>query len=435
MLLRGRLNRLLVFLGKRFYTFGLQKRRLVENFLSMSVLQVANYIFPLITLPYLVRVLGPEKFGLISFAQAFTQYFNILTDYGFNLSATRDISINRDDKGRVSEVFSSVMMVKLGLLVLSFVVMSVVVFFFERFEKEWLVYYLSFGMVIGRSLLPYWFFQGMESMRYIMLLNVTSRAIFTVSIFVFVHEVSDYIYVPLLNSLGVVTVGVIALWIVHSKFKVGFLLPNMVQIVYRLKSGWYVFVSDVAISLYTVSNAFLLGLFTNDVIVGYYSAYEKIVRSVVGLFQPVIQTVYPFFNRLYEEDLPRFKKYYGKLFRVVGLLSVVLTMMLVLFAREIVVLLLGEVYLRYLAAFYVMSLLVTVVPVACLISDVGLLSLKLDREFMKIYLLGGVVNLFLIFTMLGYFRLSILGAVASLIFTEFTVTLVAYVVLRRRLSW
>ncbi|WP_083761127.1 oligosaccharide flippase family protein [Thermoanaerobacter italicus] len=79
-------------------------KRLITNIFSLSLLQIANYVLPLLTVPYLVRVLGPEKYGLISFSQAFIQYFILLTDYGFNLSATRKISIYRDDKEKISEV-------------------------------------------------------------------------------------------------------------------------------------------------------------------------------------------------------------------------------------------------------------------------------------------------------------------------------------------
>lgn len=85
--------------------FTVDRKQLISNFFSLSSIEMANYLFPLITVPYLVRVLGPGKYGLVAFAMAFVQYFVMFTDYGFNLTATRNISVSRDDPGRYQEYF------------------------------------------------------------------------------------------------------------------------------------------------------------------------------------------------------------------------------------------------------------------------------------------------------------------------------------------
>jgi len=127
---------------------GTGLKSLFGNMASLSVLQIANYVLPLIIIPYLVRVLGVEKFGLVMFAQATIQFFIISTDYGFHLSAVREIATNRDDLNKVSQIFSSVMAVKFVLLVLCFGILLIFVSFIDRFHTESLVFLLTYFVLM-----------------------------------------------------------------------------------------------------------------------------------------------------------------------------------------------------------------------------------------------------------------------------------------------
>src|SRR5690554_5063636 len=224
MLAQGKYNKVLALFKK--LTNSEDKKRLLGNFLSLSGLQVFTYILPLITLPYLVRVLGVEKYGLVMFAQSFIMFFNILVDYGFNLSATREVSVNRDNKEKITEIFSSVMTIKLLLLTVSLLFLTIIVFSFERFYADKELYFITFTLVLGQALFPIWYFQGLERMKYITLINVFSRIIFTAAIFIFIHEESDYILVPLLNGLGVITGSFYALYLIKKSFNQRFVIQN-----------------------------------------------------------------------------------------------------------------------------------------------------------------------------------------------------------------
>ena len=195
-----------------------KKKRLLDNFLSLGALQIFSYVIPFITLPYQTRVLGVEKFGLVYFAFAFMAYFDILTDFGFGISATREIAVNRHNKNNIINIFNSVMVIKGLLLTVSFVILLLCIVFIPKMRENYIIFLLSFLMCVGHAIYPVWFFQGMERMKYITCLNILSRIIFMVLIFVFVKQQSDYVIVPLLNSMGFLAAGLIGIWFAVKEF-------------------------------------------------------------------------------------------------------------------------------------------------------------------------------------------------------------------------
>jgi PST family polysaccharide transporter len=210
----------------------------------------------------------------------------------------------------------------LTLTIISVIILSIIVFSFEKFRNDWGIYFLTFGMVIGQVLFPVWFFQGMERMKYITFLNITAKIIFTISIFIFVHKASDYIYVPLLNSLGFMVAGIMALWIVFRDFEVDFRFPSLEALKHQLKEGWHIFNANMMGNIYGQGTVVILGLVSSDTIVGYYSVAERLVKAIASVSQPVAQALYPYLSRKKNKELRDFifKSYRPVIFIVLSVL-------------------------------------------------------------------------------------------------------------------
>lgn len=279
---------------------------LVANFISLLFLQGVNYILPLITVPYLFRVLSVEKYGLVNFASSFIQYFIVFTDFGYNLSATRSIAESKNDLSERSRVFSRVMASKLLLLVISLLIMIVLLFSLDRFSENKLLYLYTFGMVVGNVLFPIWFFLGTEKMKFITLITVITRVLSLVPIFILVKTTNDYLLVPMINSGGTILSGIISLLIVKRVFRIDFSMPSFNEILESLKESSRYFVSRVSVSMYTISNTFVLGLFGTNTMVGYYSAAEKLFIALQNAYAPINNTIYPYMTK--NRDVKLFKK-------------------------------------------------------------------------------------------------------------------------------
>lgn len=404
-------------------------KRIIDNIISLFGLQGFNYLLPLITFPYLTRVLGPDKFGAVAFALAFIAYFQILTDYGFNLSATREVSIYRNDATKVSKIYSSVMVSKTILMIISLILMALIVFSFDKFRTDWLLYFFTFGLVIGNLILPVWFFQGMEKMRYISILNMGIGLIYTALIFIFVKNASDYIYVPLINSIGTIIIGIYSLRLVQRQFDVKFIKPSINDIKHQMKEGWHLFISTLAISLYTTSNRFILGLFVSNTIVGYYAVAETIMKALQGLITPISQAIYPYFSKLQSENRLKAIQQLKKILIFVGILSFLISVLLVFCAPILVVILAGKEYVASIPILQVLIFVIFAVGVNNILGVQGLVAFGYKEKFSKIVIFAGILHIFLLIGLI--LILGSLGAAIAVVTTELIICIIMYIVLRR----
>ncbi len=404
-------------------------RRILDNIMSLTGIQLVQYLLPLVTFPYLTRVLGPANFGRVAFAVAFIGYFQILTDYGFNLSATREISINRENKKKISEIYSSVMVTKLILMFLTFILMLVIISSFERFQGDPLLYIFTFGLVVGAVLFPVWFFQGVERMRYISILRILSSLIYTALIFLIVRGPNDYLYVPLINSIGFIIVGVYSQHVVRREFKVKFVMPTLEDVKRQLVEGWHLFISMLAVSLYTTSNRFILGLLVNNTTLGYYAVAEDITRALQGLISPIGQAIYPYFSRIQVEDRERAKMELKKMVIIIGIVTFIFSILLVFAAPLIVRLLAGPLYMESIPLLQVLVFIIFAIGVNNILGIQGLVSFGYKEKFTRIVLFAGIVHLGLLIGLV--LVVGSLGAAIAVVATEIFIGIIEYIILKR----
>jgi PST family polysaccharide transporter len=271
---------------------------LFSNFMYLSFLQGSSFLLPLILIPYLVNRIGFEKVGLVYFAQALMSYFAVLTEYGFNLTATQDISVNRNNRTVLNTILNEVLTTKVLLTTSAFLILAIITYSVPRFAEHPSLYLSSFLIVIGQSFFPFWFFQGLEDMKYIAFLSFFAKLVFTCSVLIFVRVPEDYLLVNLLSGLGNCLIIVCAFVIIRIKYQITFSFSPLTKVKEQLNSGWHIFISSFAVNVYMNSNIFILGLFTNTITLGYYGVAEKsflVLRQVLTIFS---QVIYPHVCRL-----------------------------------------------------------------------------------------------------------------------------------------
>lgn len=370
-------------------------KTIVGNIFSLGTLQIFNYIIPLITLPYVLRILWPEKFWVVAFMWAFVWYFLIIVNYWFSLTTTRDISIHREDNKKISEIFWNVISIKLILSILSFIFSLIIVFSFEIFSNEYLVFLFSFIMIFGDVFFPIWMFQWMEKMKYITIINVIVKSLFLLPIFIFVKTIDDYYLVPLISSLSFITTGIIAFIMAIRVFRIQFVAPSVEVMKYQLVEWWHVFVSTLFISLYTTSTTFILWLFTNNTVVWYYSSAEKVVKAFQWLVWIISQAAYPNVAQKLKWSKDKTIEFLQKITIIIWGITFIMSITLFIGSELIVNLLFWKEFLNSVAILKILSFMPFIIWLASIFINLTMLNFWYKKEVSKIYIKYAIISIFI----------------------------------------
>jgi PST family polysaccharide transporter len=405
------------------------RRRLLDNIHSLYLLQGLNYVIPMAVLPYLVRVLGMETYGLMAFAQSFAQYFNILTDYGFNFSATRALAQNRGDAGLASKTFCCVFLIKMMLTGLGAVALFILLWTVPRLQHDSAFFLIAFLAVLGNTLFPGWYFQGMEQMRYISILTGTARLLSAALLFVFVHGPRDGLLALVIQSMGMVFAGLLGLGISLRKFKVHLQLPSMADLKHTFVDGWHLFVSNAAVSLYTNTNLFLVGMLAGNVQAGYFSAAEKIIRAMIGVVMPITQAVFPHVSSLVIRSHKIALEFIVQTLKWMTWMTLPASLLIFIFARPLAVLCFGHAAAGSVPVLRSIAFLPFLIAVSNVLGIQTMVTFGLDKQFSRILLFAGALNVTIGIPLIKLFAAQ--GAGIAVLITETAVTLTMTLVLRR----
>ena len=332
---------------EREHAKPLPRGSLRENVLWLTTLQFLNYLLPLVTVPYLVRVLGTSKYGILSFSITIAQYLVVFTDYGFNLSATREIALVRDNRKKLEETVSAVLFIKGSLLILSTLFLLLFVEFVPKYHPYAAVLILAFLNVIGSVAFPVWLFQGLQDMRLITILTAAGRLICTGAIFLTVHSTRDLTLATLWSASGFPIAGFIGWFVIRKRYRLTLHVPPMQSIKEAIRSGFHVFVSSVMSNALSNGSVLVMGFAAPFAVVGGYAAIEKIAKAGAMGFAPLTQALYPRSAEHFARDHHHGRSFVLRTGAVILLLAAVASLTIAAGARWILLLLYGHAIAQY----------------------------------------------------------------------------------------
>lgn len=273
---------------------GSENKRIASNMLMLYLMIAGKYILPLITLPYLTRVLTPYYYGIATYMTATMTYFQVIIDFGFNFSATREASLHRKDNKRLGQILSSTIVAKLILSFLGGILLACIIPFVKILSENISLTVLYYISVIITVFLPDYIYRGIEKMKIISVRFILARLVSTALTFVFIRSSENIIWMPILIILGNLAAAVFSMIHLYCYQNISFFFPSLFEVIESLKCSFTFFLATFATTAFGATTTFLMGIrsVTASDIACWGVAYQ-IISSIQMLYDPIISSIYP----------------------------------------------------------------------------------------------------------------------------------------------
>ena len=346
----------------------------------MGVLQVANYLIPFLVLPIISRILGASLFGSVSYAQNIVTYLTLLINYGFEYSATRQISIAREDKAKTDAIFWSVIAAKGMLLILSFAILAVLPFCMERVACDPKLYIYTALANIGIVFFPTWYLQGVQQMDKMAWANFFTKLLGAVLVLSLVREASAYRLYPLLMSASSILIGIGAMIYVIRHFGISRPMLSRQTLREVMLAGAPIFLNNVFVALYTTANMTILGMYAADDVIGYFSGAQRLIQALnMVVVMPVSMAVFPEISRRFAQSKAQGAKFLKQVLLLAGAAAAAVSLITFLCAPLMIRIMYGAGFAPSIELLKWLSPIPFLVMIATLLTVQGLYGMGLQR--------------------------------------------------------
>ncbi len=268
------------------------RKTLVQNTTMLYILNITKLFLPLITLPYLTRILSTDCYGSVVFIKSLINYMQIIIEFGFMLSATKDIVNCNGDKEKINRVVSSTLLAKLMLAGCAFVILIVALITVDKTEYMTTYGLLSFVSVVLMIFLCDFFFKGIEKMQTITLRFLIMRSISTVFTFVLIKGDADILWIPVLDIIGV-SAAVLFVFRELKKEDIRLVKVPVAEAWLRIKSSFVFFLSTLSTTAFGILNTFLIGVYLTETDTAYWGLVLQLVAAIQAMYSPITDASYP----------------------------------------------------------------------------------------------------------------------------------------------